>query len=474
MIRGTFNPATGRNWFAERGVDLRDRGIGDIKEKVILLPRNIRARCLPFTQVGFEGSDILLAIIDEPSRAVTSPPANLRAHKLFAKMLDNTTARYQRRGKVVLFSYPEAEDTDLIVELFDQAGTQFTTAGRRVRPTGNPDVYASMGATYEVNPRVRREDFDSQRRTDPEGVAARIDCRPPHSRTGFYRAWPAKVSASFCYDARNAILRYEVFPLVHQVQQAGQLVSRTYTGVKLLWVRGDDEPRALGGDPGERSDIFALALARSTPAPRSIEVVTQGRERVVSELPVGVPGMLLEPAVSGEVNRDRREDVRVIDRTVVVDGLVEIQPIPFQRIDPKTGRAVADTHPISFVSVRDFILELKQHFPNLHLAGFDRWQSSELVEELIRANIDARNLTFSNQEQFALYSQHRSLTYNDMVRAMPSARAEKEFLDLQEVIPGRKVDHKPEGSKDVSDAIVIAMGLALELAIAGGGDFILR
>jgi hypothetical protein len=32
-IRATFDPDTGRNWFEQHGVDLRDRGIGYIKKE---------------------------------------------------------------------------------------------------------------------------------------------------------------------------------------------------------------------------------------------------------------------------------------------------------------------------------------------------------------------------------------------------------------------------------------------------------
>jgi hypothetical protein len=472
VLRNTTDPATGRNWFADRGVDLRDGGIGDIKEKIIYLPRSIRARCLPFTEAAFEGGQILLGIIDEPSRAVTSPPANKKAHEIYSKMLTNSTTRFQRMGKMVVFSYPQAQDQDLIMELFNGAGTQFTAKGERKRPDGDPDTYGSMGATYEVNPRTKREDFDNLRRQNPERIETIIECNPPHSRTGFYRAYPEKVQQSFCLDPRRKVIHYEVVPATYPVQERGQLVQKTYTEIRFIGADGDDEFRVLGGDPGESSDIFALALARAEPAKRPIEVLVMRRERVQAEVP---PGYYGPGHIAGEVHKEERLQLQVIDRAVVVDGLVEIVPIRYQHIDPKTGRTVTATYPISFPSVRDFVLKLKQHFPNLIAAAFDRWNSSDLVTSLVtQGQINAESLAFGNQEQFALYSQHRSLAYNDLIRVMPSPRAEKEFVDLQEVIPGRKVDHKPDGSKDVSDAIVIAAHLALDASIAGEGSFIIR
>ncbi len=85
-----------------------------------------------------------------------------------------------------------------------------------------------------------------------------------------------------------------------------------------------------------------------------------------------------------------------VDRAVVVDGIIEIEPIRYTTTDPKTGRPVTATQPISFISVRDFIIKLKGHFPHLHLAAFDRWNSPELIEELIRKRIDAEALIACN------------------------------------------------------------------------------
>ena len=195
-----IDPTTGRNWFGDRGLDMRERG--DLQETVIEFPRRVRCRCLPFTSSSFEGADCVTALLDEPSRTVESPPKNLKAHRILGKIIGNTTTRFGMKGKVVVFSYPEAEDNDLIVETFEQAGTQFTASGRRER-TGEgvrKTWYGSRGATYEVNPRCKREDFDEERETDPEGVATRIDCQPPHSRTGFYRAYRQSTSGGLSYS----------------------------------------------------------------------------------------------------------------------------------------------------------------------------------------------------------------------------------------------------------------------------------
>lgn len=206
-------------------------------------------------------------------------------------------------------------------------------------------------------------------------------------------------------------------------------------------------------------------------AKRPVEVIVVRREELRGKLPHGHVG---ESPVIGERDVERQFDLQVVDHCVVIDGLIEIVPIRYQRQDPKTGRAVTHIHPISFSSVTDLIIQLKQHFPNLMSAAFDRWESSQLIEELIKKRINVQNLAFTAAEQYALYYQHRSLVYNDLVKCVPSLtrigdtpRAEREFLDLQEVRIGAKVDHKPDGSKDSADAIVIATDLAITLSMHG-------
>ena len=44
VVRLTKDPESGQDWFAQRRVDLRERGIGDLQETVIEFPRHVRAR----------------------------------------------------------------------------------------------------------------------------------------------------------------------------------------------------------------------------------------------------------------------------------------------------------------------------------------------------------------------------------------------------------------------------------------------
>jgi len=230
-------------------------------------------------------------------------------------------------------------------------------------------------------------------------------------------------------------------------------VKRTLTAVRLLHVRGDNEVRVLGGDPGEKKDCFGLALARTVSLDRPVKVTVRrmvGRE-VVNPLTNRIAGQVLQ-------EQDVDASQPTIDRRVVIDGLVRIEPIRYR--DGKRWKR----HPIDYVSVKDMLLELKQHFPNLLAAAFDQWQSASLIGELLRAGINAEDLPFSTMMQFNLYHQHKSLLYNDLWECVPDAQLQSELENLQ-LLNNRKIDHKKDNSKDMADAIAIATELALRQAV---------
>lgn len=453
VVREVRNPETGGRWFEEHGVDLRDRGIGDVQEKIIKLPHAIQARCMPFTRAAWEGSNIILAIFDEPSRAAGSPADNAKAHDLFRRVVANTTTRFGTQSKVVLFSYPESADDDLILETLADCRTVRKPGGIETNPDGNANWYGSFGATYEVaEGRRSREDFADFERSDPELFQQVIECHPPKSVTTFYREFPEKIAQSL-NDQLRPVVVYETYPLTRIVQQEGREVRRTFTAVRLLHVRGDNEIRVLGGDPGKNRDCFGLALARFSSLSKSVKVTVRQMTRrdVVNPLTDRPVGQIQE-------ERDVEAVQPTIDRRVIVDGLIRIEPLRYR--DGKVWKR----HPIDYVSVKDALLELKKHFPGLQAAGFDNWQSASMIGELLVAGINAEDLPFTTAQQFNLYHQHKSLLYNDLWECLPDEQLRTELEDLQ-ILNNRKIDHKTDGSKDLADAVVIATHLALGQAV---------
>jgi len=449
VMRAAINPATGNNWFEEQGVDLRDNGIGDIKQKIILLPNGIRNRCIVATREGFEGSNILMAFFDEPSRAVTSPAKNAVAHNLVTKVRANTRTRFGDMGKVVIFSYPEAEEDDLMMETVAAA------------EKGEPGVWATKAATYDVNPLRSYEDFEEFRRTEPDLYSTIIECEPPASRTGFYRAHMDKVDACF-KPSLKPVVEWELFVNEREIREPdGSRTIKKFTAIRLISARDDAKPRALGGDPGAIGDSFCLAMGKGIKTERAFDLLVERQEaQTVREQ---VTGQKLKTVQDGEVIdvveervREERIERKTINQMPVVDLIIVIDPIKVRQ----RGKATV-VYPVDFVSIKDFMLELKTHFVNLRIAQFDQWNSMSLIQELMNIGIKAVDLPFSNRQQLALYRQHRQLVFNEYIQCVECERARLELRALQDL--GHKVDHKEGGSKDAADAIVCCVDGVLQL-----------
>jgi hypothetical protein len=56
----------------------------------------------------------------------------------------NTTTRFVMKGRVVMFSYPEAQDDELIMEAFAAAGAQFKRRSFRRSTETNRDAMRSV------------------------------------------------------------------------------------------------------------------------------------------------------------------------------------------------------------------------------------------------------------------------------------------------------------------------------------------
>jgi hypothetical protein len=460
VLRSCRNPDTGGLWFEEQGLDLRDNGIGDIKEKIIVFPNGVRNRCIPATKSGFEGSPILMAVFDEPSRAAASVVENLAAHKLFIKVRTNSITRFGDMGKIAAFSYPESGEDDLIMELVEEAAAN---------PGGS--VWASRLPTYKVNPFRTYDDFAELRTKQPELYWTTIECQPPKSLTAFYRAHPEKIDASF-QSRIKPVVQYDVYVRERDIPQSDGTVKKVqFTAIRLLSARGDKHVRSLGGDAGETGDSFAMAMSRSEATEKPMELLVEAETEVLVREPVtGAPTMQVVDGRRVQTVEQRVEEVRLerrtIDRMPIVDLIIEIKPI---RVTLHEGERPM-VCPIDFVSVKDFILELKRYFPNLNIARFEKWQAVQLMQELVAVGIDAQCVPFPNRTQVALYSQHRQLTYGEYILHTPNETAQRQFRELQD-IQGVKVDHKPTGGKDVSDSIVLSVDGVLTVASAGSGKF---
>jgi hypothetical protein len=118
--------------------------------------------------------------------------------------------------------------------------------------------------------------------------------------------------------------------------------------------------------------------------------------------------------------------------------------------------------PIDLKDIYEFILELHRAGFKLKLVTFDRWNSTQTIEDLRSSGIKAEILSVALPH------------YTDFLIAVNEGRVDgpdiellkKEMLQLR-IMKNNKVDHPRKGSKDLSDAVAGAIYNAAKYSVRG-------
>ena len=167
-LRGVKNPETGKNWFKEQGMDLRDGK--DVQTISVEFPKRIRAHSLNSQTYGGEGLNVLLAIFDEVAEFRVED-----AKKLYEALTNTATSRYgDDIFKIFLISYMRHEN-DYMMHRWEKT-------------KNNSNVYRSCKATWEVNPRKTKEEFKKVYEINPEDSARRYENKDlKHNLNKFFK-----------------------------------------------------------------------------------------------------------------------------------------------------------------------------------------------------------------------------------------------------------------------------------------------
>jgi len=101
---------------------------------------------------------------------------------------------------------------------------------------------------------------------------------------------------------------------------------------------------------------------------------------------------------------------------------------------------------VDFADVRNFIVGVKQAGFDIRTVTFDRWQSYDLMQELISLGMDAQRLSVAKVH----YDDFKMALMEDRVVGPDVDILIKELLQLQVIKD--KVDHPRSGGKDLADA----------------------
>jgi len=153
-LKNVVNPATGKNWFEERGMDLRDGK--DIQAQTVNFKNNIRAHSKHSEKYAGEGLNVLIAVFDEVGEFKVK-----KAKALYEALWHNETSRYGNKFKLFLISYMR-DPFDFMMHRWNQT-------------VNAKDVYRSLKCTWEVNPLKKKEDFKKAYEKNPEDSARRYE-----------------------------------------------------------------------------------------------------------------------------------------------------------------------------------------------------------------------------------------------------------------------------------------------------------
>lgn len=354
-----------------------------IIEDKVEFPNGVRLHSRHSENESYEGFNILAWIMDEAS-AFKDKTKRANADAIYSTLKSSATSRFGQQWIGIVISYPRYQG-DFTIRMYEQSKKQ-------------PHIYGDTGATWDIHPLRKKEDFADDYRTDPEDARTKYECIPPAITDAFFKL------TDKIYEANK-----ELDPIVFvestttiRKQADGE---KEYTALRVEPLKKDfSKEYFIHGDPGLMSDSFVLAMGHTI----------QGEEK--------------------EIKKD--EEIIILPK-IQIDLILVWKP--------------EDGKPVDVLNVKDVIILLSLHF-NIKSVTFDKWNSATTIQELIHNGIKAEDMSFSRGQQLDMYRNLRSLIYNNLIQWPRNEDLCFELAKLQ-LINGVKIDHPADASKDIADAV---------------------
>lgn len=435
QVKGLLN---GSPWFARRGFE--------ITRQRVKFEHDIEFVSTSADGDAAEGQNIFFSVMDEASAFKTSSnvkamnkadgqKADRDAEAIYKVLRTSANSRFPRVGKVVIISYPRYRD-------------DFTQQKRKENEDSPSGWTSGPYATWDVNPRVTRADFDDDYRKNPEMAAAMYECLPPFSVDGYIKH-PERFIAAVAQGMKMG--------LREPLDDSGAYLS-DFHGVPGRYY-------AIHVDLALNKDKCALALARQGEPIESLKCPCNSFN-------------LHDVAACTHCGRPRNQWIKTELPTMVVELLKYFNPGP--------------GNDVNFAEVRDEILWLRERGHKLWALSYDGWQSvdsRQIMSDILGTKplFDRWGKEIGQQPIVSLLSVDRNTEAHDTLKEFiydgrffiygptglknvdeltaddnqhPVALAFREWRSLR-VMNGKKIDHPVGGSKDLVDALA---GAALHIA----------
>lgn len=425
LVRRCKNPRTGKNWFEEKGCDLRDGY--DIQNSEVRFGNNITAHSLNSETNTGEGLNLFMVAIDEFG---SFPYEN--GNKLLDASRDTVISRFPKIGKVCVFSYKYYHNDPMDV-LFN-------------KEKNSPNVFSSKLSTWDVNLQAKKENFSKQYMRNPERAMMTYECTGGEIDGG--------------YVTKKYMLNY-MFDPSHENPVKGDLISINSSMLMSLnfkpWFTGSSgvlyavHVDLATGKKAEKKDMASISMVHCDSMYPKID------EKLKKDL--------FSEGINIEFSSDNTDFI-VTRKGIVVD-------LALQLVAPSGAE-------VQMSDVRNFILMLKNKYNfNIIYVTYDGWESRDSIQILQQNGMNAEYLSVDKDN--SAYESWKELMYQQLFKCYPHSIAHRECKEL--ILKDGKVDHPDKswdrevtegidnGSKDVIDSIVGAGKMAYDKIFLDSGIY---
>ena len=402
IVRRIKNPHTGRNFFDELGVDLREGKA--IQANTIEFPHNITCHSLNSRQYAGEGLNLFYVVADEIG---ASPSVQVRSQ--LTSVRETIDSRFPKVGKLILMSFKYDYDCAMSVEF---------KLGKN-----DPRIISSRAAAWEVNPNKSKSNYLRHYKRNPERAMWTYECRDSVTKSGGYIK--QKYLIPWCFNdgmmenqlVDDIIATDSILSIKFKDGFVQRLAGR-YCAIHVDLAKGK---KLLGGD--------CAGITMSHPE----EFIPRIHPKALTFLEkIGF-------------------DVSTKDTSLRKGAIVDFS---LQLVAPRSGE-------IQFSDIIEFILHLRKIGVKIFKVTYDGWNSIGEIQRLLVNGINAGEL--SVDKTTAPYDTLKDSIYMGLVRGPSNPILIRELKELIINEKG-KIDH-PEtswkrledegveaGSKDVSDS----------------------
>lgn len=379
-------------WFKRVTVEPKNYNEYQLTKNQIRFYKGITAHSAHSEADSFEGFNPLCVIFDEIGGFEFE-----QAEDAYSTLRSSAVSRYNEKILLIFISFPRHEG-DFMFKKYNESKT-------------DSKVYGMTGASWEVNPRIRRESLEKDYQRDPEGSKIKYECIPPKYAEGLFQ-FPELIDKVVHVGKASQCPSLVVQEKI-TTRTLANGVERHFVGLELFNLVLDPQyVYYLGGDGGVESDSYVLSLMHSEA--NLVEVVENG------------------------------ETIEKYMNKPVEDLLLEWRPSKSDRL------------PVDLMNVAEIIEQISQQV-HIKKAIFDKFNSAEVVQRLMSYGVEAEDKNWSNPFQFQIYTNLKGLIYTGQIELLDHAMEDgrlnaNEELKSIKLIDGKKIDHDKDKAKDFSDA----------------------